>query len=121
MLALSAMPACTIAGRIRRCDLGPNSSDIGRSAQLPTGAKVAFMENRAYYLNYPRRGLTVTLKADWWPINHCPRCIASGHPHVELFTSRLPTVEHYATTARLRPSGKLARTHAGKSVAVTGG
>ena len=80
-----------------------------------------FTENRAYHLNCARWGLTSTLKADWWHINHCPRCIASSRALVELFTSRLPTVELYATSARQRPSGKRVRTHAVKFVAVTGG
>jgi hypothetical protein len=80
-----------------------------------------FTQNRAHYLNCPRCGLTITPKADWLHINHCPRCIASSRALVELFTSRLPTVELYATSARPRPGGKRFRTHAVESVAITGG
>src|SRR5947209_20312566 len=51
------------------------------------------------HLNCPRCGLTITPKADWLTIEHCPRCIARSGLPVRLFASTLPTDELYAAEA----------------------
>jgi hypothetical protein len=53
------------------------------------------------HLNCPRCGLTITPKASWLTIEHCPRCIARNRVAVSLFASTLPTDELYAATAGL--------------------
>src|SRR5437588_7138010 len=50
--------------------------------------------------NCPRCGLTITPKASWLTIEHCPRCIARNGLAVRLFASTLPTDELYAPEAR---------------------
>jgi hypothetical protein len=42
------------------------------------------------YLNCPQCGLTISPKADWLTIEHCPRCVARRGTLVTLFTSSLP-------------------------------
>ena len=49
--------------------------------------------------NCPRCGLTITPKARWLTIEHCPRCIARNGLAVSLFASTLPTAELYAAEA----------------------
>ena len=51
------------------------------------------------HLNCPRCGLTITPKASWLTIEHCPRCIAHHGLAVSLFASTLPTNELYAAEA----------------------
>lgn len=54
----------------------------------------------AVYLNCPRCGLTISPKAEWLAIEHCPRCIARHRALVKLFASTLPTDELYAPGVR---------------------
>jgi hypothetical protein len=42
------------------------------------------------FLNCPRCGLTITLRAPWLAIRFCPRCLAQSRSVVELFSSPLP-------------------------------
>ncbi|HXO08684.1 MAG TPA: hypothetical protein VN880_11660 [Solirubrobacteraceae bacterium] len=68
---------------------------MGHPTQTPdaSGAEVI-------YLNCPRCGLTVTPKADWLAVEHCPRCIARRGSVVRLFASTLPADALYAADAR---------------------
>ena len=59
----------------------------------------AFEGARAIHLNCPRCGLTITPRALWLTIEHCPRCIARNGLAVSLFASTLPTAELYAAEA----------------------
>lgn len=51
------------------------------------------------HLNCPRCGLTITPKASWLTIEHCPRCIARSGLAVSLLASTLPTDKPYAAEA----------------------
>lgn len=51
------------------------------------------------YLNCPRCGLTITPKAAWLTVEHCPRCLARGRVVVSLFASTLAARELYAAGA----------------------
>jgi hypothetical protein len=53
----------------------------------------------AIYLNCPCCGLTITPRASWLTVEHCPRCIARNGIPVGLFASTLPTGELYAADA----------------------
>jgi hypothetical protein len=53
----------------------------------------------ATYLNCPRCGLTITPRAGWLTVEHCPRCMARNGIPVGLFASTLPTGELYAADA----------------------
>jgi len=55
------------------------------------------------YLNCPHCGLTITPKADWLTVEHCPRCIAHRGILVTLFASSLPVEALYAKGARPHP------------------
>jgi hypothetical protein len=55
------------------------------------------------YLNCPHCGLTITPKADWLAVEHCPRCIARRGILVTLFASSLPADALYAEHARPGP------------------
>ena len=49
------------------------------------------------FLNCPRCGLSIRMKAAWWSaIEYCPRCIARARIAVKLFSSGLPAAELYA-------------------------
>jgi hypothetical protein len=48
------------------------------------------------FLNCPRCGLTIKLRAPWLAIRLCPRCLARSQSVVELFTSALPAEVLYA-------------------------
>lgn len=51
----------------------------------------------APFLNCPRCGLSIRMKAAWWSaIEYCPRCIARARVAVKLFSSGLPAPELYA-------------------------
>jgi hypothetical protein len=47
--------------------------------------------------------LTITLKADWLAVEHCPRCIARRGILVTLFASSLSADGLYAADARPDP------------------
>jgi hypothetical protein len=64
----------------------------------PATRAAAANGNRADYLNCPRCGLTITPRADWLCIEHCPRCIARRRVLVKLFASALPAAELYSAT-----------------------
>jgi hypothetical protein len=49
--------------------------------------------------------LTITPKADWLAIEHCPRCVARYHTLVSLFASTLPSAELYADGTQPRLAG----------------
>lgn len=55
------------------------------------------------HLNCPRCGLTITPKANWLTVEHCPRSIARSGVPVRLFTSTLPTDQLYAAERHLAP------------------
>src|SRR5947209_4687913 len=57
------------------------------------------------HLNCPRCGLTITPKASWLTIEHCPRCIARNGLAVSLFASTLPTDELYPPKRHPAPTG----------------
>jgi hypothetical protein len=57
------------------------------------------------FLNCPRCGLTITPRAAWLSVRHCPRCLARSRTAVELFSSRLPAKALYASGAAPRPDG----------------
>jgi hypothetical protein len=44
--------------------------------------------------------LTITPKADWLTVEHCPRCVARRGVLVTLFVSSLPVAALYAEDAR---------------------
>src|ERR1700727_2495403 len=71
---------------------------MGHPTQTPdaSGAEVI-------YLNCPRCGLTVTPKANWLAVEHCPRCIARRGALVKLLASTLPAEALYAESARPDP------------------
>jgi len=48
------------------------------------------------FLNCPRCGLTIKLRASWLAIRFCPRCLARSQSVVELFSSALPAEVLYA-------------------------
>jgi hypothetical protein len=48
------------------------------------------------FLNCPRCGLTIKLRAPWLAIRFCPRCLARSQSVVELFSSALPVEALYA-------------------------
>jgi hypothetical protein len=52
------------------------------------------------YLNCPHCGLTITPKADWLAVEHCPRCIARRGVLVTLFASSLPVDSLYHEESR---------------------
>src|ERR1700759_2290875 len=52
------------------------------------------------YLHCPHCGLTITPKADWLRLEHCPRCIARRGALVTLFSSSLPVEALYHEDAR---------------------
>jgi len=58
------------------------------AAEVPAGA--AHSRTVVTYLNCPRCGLSIELRAHWLTIQHCPRCIARAHMAVDLFSSALP-------------------------------
>jgi hypothetical protein len=60
----------------------------------------------ASFLKCPRCGLSVTPRASWLTIEHCPRCIARDRTPVKLIRSPLPAVEHYD----FRPNARRAPT-----------
>jgi hypothetical protein len=49
--------------------------------------------------------LTITPKADWLAVEHCPRCIARRGVLVTLFASSLPADALYADDVRPGPRG----------------
>lgn len=51
------------------------------------------------HLNCPRCGLTITPKARWLALEHCPRCIATAKVAISLFASPLPPDRLYAAGA----------------------
>jgi hypothetical protein len=64
------------------------------------------------YLKSPHCGLTITPKAEWLAVKHCPRCIARRGVLVTLFASSLPVDALYAQDARPDPRrGELAGPH----------
>lgn len=56
-------------------------------------------------LHCPRCRLTITPKADWLTIEHCPRCIARAHLAVALVASPPGPAELYATGAQPTTGG----------------
>jgi hypothetical protein len=54
------------------------------------------------FLNCPRCGLTIKLRAPWLAIRFCPRCLARRQSVVELFSSALPAEALYAEGAAPR-------------------
>jgi hypothetical protein len=48
------------------------------------------------FLNCPRCGLTIKVRASWLAIRFCPRCLARSQSVVELFSSALPAEVLYA-------------------------
>src|ERR1700744_5441375 len=85
-------------------------------APLPDGSRRVIFYTRALarrrrqwegltivYLNCPHCGLTITPKADWLAVEHCPRCIARRGVLVTLFASSLPVDSLYAQNARPGP------------------
>jgi len=48
------------------------------------------------HLNCPRCRLTITPRASWLTVEHCPRCMARSHVAVRMFSSSLPASELYA-------------------------
>jgi hypothetical protein len=66
--------------------------------QRPT-RESAFDGGGTIHLICPRCGLTITPKASWLTIEHCPRCIARDRLAVSLFASTLPTAKLYAAEA----------------------
>jgi len=53
----------------------------------------------SFHLNCPRCGLTITPRAAWLTVEHCPRCMARSRVAVGLFASPLPTGKLYAADA----------------------
>ncbi|MGO9751295.1 MAG: hypothetical protein ACLP8S_02010 [Solirubrobacteraceae bacterium] len=54
----------------------------------------------ASYLNCPRCGLGIEVRARWLTIRHCPRCVARSQTVVALFGSGLPADAFYAADSR---------------------
>jgi len=69
-------------------------STFDETAAVPVGAPQPRMV--VTYLNCPRCGLSIELRAHWLTIQHCPRCIAHAHTAVDLFSSVLPLTALYA-------------------------
>ena len=97
------MPARTIARRESACDLlqTPGARNLCNAKR--EGVTIT-------YLHCPHCGLTITPKADWLRLEHCPRCIARRGALVTLFASSLPVDALYAEDARPDP---VRREHAG--------
>ena len=75
-----------------------------RNAGLPlTDPGAAFRpgadRSAPLHLNCPVCGLTITPKASWLTVEHCPRCMARRHVPVRMFASTLPDEQLYATDA----------------------
>ena len=54
----------------------------------------------ASYLNCPRCGLSIEVRAPWLTIQHCPRCVARTRTVVDMFSSGLPVDALYAAESR---------------------
>lgn len=54
------------------------------------------MNDREFFLNRPRCGLSVRPRAGWLTVERCPRCVARARIAVGLFSSPLRTAELYA-------------------------
>jgi hypothetical protein len=63
----------------------------------------------ASYLHCPRCRLTITPKADWMAMRHCPRCIARAHIAVELFSSPRTAQALYADNPTPEREGREGR------------
>lgn len=50
----------------------------------------------AAFLDCPRCGLSIRMKASWSAIEYCPRCIARARIAVKLSSCGLPAAELYA-------------------------
>lgn len=79
-------PGVNRRGAIESIELRPAIS------HLPTRDS-AFDGPATIHFNCPRCRLTITPRASWLAIAHCPRCIARSGVAVSLFTSTLPTGE----------------------------
>ena len=79
-----------------RANQGPELRPAVRQLQTRSPA---FDASGPIHWNCPRCGLTITPKASWLTIEHCPRCIARSGLAVSLFASTLPTDKLYAAEA----------------------
>ncbi len=62
------------------------------------------------YLNCPQCGLTITPKAEWLAIEHCPRCVARRGMLVMLFASSLPVDRLYGADTKPDPAAAFSPT-----------
>jgi hypothetical protein len=63
---------------------------------LPTGRPISVDRSEPVFLNCPRCGLSIRVRATWLAPEHCPRCLARARIAVRLFFSPLSPEELYA-------------------------
>ena len=81
-------------GRLR-----DHEADVGSSARRSTviGALEPARRRRGpLFLNCPRCGLSIQVRAQWLVVEHCPRCLARARIAVILFSSPLSAEGLYA-------------------------
>jgi hypothetical protein len=84
---------------------GPSVQQPGSDQNAVAVHRLASDTRGELFLNCPRCGLTITPRAAWLVVRHCPRCLARSHTAVELFSSRLPAKALYASGSAPRAEG----------------
>jgi hypothetical protein len=67
----------------------------------------------APYVDCPRCGASITPRARWLTIKHCPRCLARARIAVRLFRSPLAATELYDTGSAPLADGRRGAERAG--------
>jgi hypothetical protein len=84
---------------------GPSVPHAGSDENAVAVHRLASDTRGELFLNCPRCGLTITPRAAWLVVRHCPRCLARSHTAVELVSSRLPAKALYASGSAPRSDG----------------
>jgi hypothetical protein len=85
------------AEQVDRLDASQRESDDTVSIPAEHGPEAC--DRPRLRLNCPRCRLTITPRAQWLVIEHCPRCVARAHTLVTLFPSGLTAAPLLALTA----------------------